>query len=44
MKKGTQLNYTVMAQTVATFCRAGTVDEACFGEIRKDVKRRGGRK
>ena len=34
MEKGTQLNYTVMAQTVATFRRAGTVDEACFEEIR----------
>ncbi len=42
--EGTQLNYTVMAQAVATFREAGTVDEACFEEIRKDVKRRGDRK
>jgi len=33
-----------MASAVATFREAGTVDEACFEEIRKDVKRRGGRK
>lgn len=31
MKKGTQLNCTVMAQAVATFHRAETVDEAYFG-------------
>lgn len=42
MKKGTQLNCTVMAQTVVAFCKAGTVGEACFEEILKDVKRRGG--
>ena len=42
--EGTKLNYTVMAQAVATFREAGTVDETCFEEIRKDVKRRGGRK
>lgn len=42
--EGTKLNYTVMAQAVATFREAGTVDEVCFEEIRKDVKRRGGRK
>lgn len=42
--EGTQLNYKVVAQAVATFREAGKVDEACFEEIRKDVKRRGGRK
>ena len=42
--EGTQLNYTVMAQAVAKFREEGTVDGACFEEIRKDVKRRGGRK
>ncbi|GAB1476913.1 VWA domain-containing protein [Bacillota bacterium] len=42
--EGTQLNYTVMAQTVATFRKEGRVEEASFDEIRKDVKRRGGRK
>lgn len=30
-----------MASAVATFRESGTVDEACFEEIRKDVKRRG---
>ena len=38
--EGTKLNYAVMAQAVATFRKTGTVDEACFEEIRKDVKRR----
>ena len=33
-----------MAHAVATYRDAGTVDEACFEEIREDVKRRGGRK
>ncbi len=41
--KGTQLNFKVMSSAVATFREAGTVDAACFEEIRKDVKRRGGR-
>jgi len=41
---GTELNFKVMSAAVATFREAGTVDEACFDEIRKDVKRRGGRK
>ncbi|WP_312644845.1 VWA domain-containing protein [Hydrogenoanaerobacterium sp.] len=42
--EGTELNFKVMASAVATFRETGTVDEACFEEIRKDVKRRGGRK
>lgn len=42
--KGTELNFKVMASAVAMFREAGTVDEACFEEIRKDVKLRGGRK
>lgn len=42
--KGTELNFKVMASAVATFRKSGTVDETCFEEIRKDVKRRGGRK
>jgi uncharacterized protein YegL len=42
--EGTQLNFKVMANAVATFREAGTVDEACFEEIRKDVKQRGGRR
>ncbi len=43
-REGTKLNYKVMAQTVATLRETGTVGEACFEEIRKDVKRRRGRK
>jgi len=42
--EGTELNFQVMSETVASFRKEGTVDEACFEEIRKDVKRRGGRK
>jgi len=42
--EGTELNFKVMSAAVATFREAGTVDEACFEEIRKDVRRRGGRK
>ena len=42
--EGTELNFKVMASAVATCREAGTVYEACFEEIRKDVKRRGGRK
>ncbi len=41
--EGTELNFKVMASAVATFRKEGKVDEACFEEIRKDVKRRGGR-
>jgi len=42
--EGTELNFKVMSAAVATFRGAGKVDETCFEEIRKDVKRRGGRK
>jgi len=42
--EGTELNFKVMASAVATFRKEGTVNEAYFEEIRKDVKRRGGRK
>jgi hypothetical protein len=42
--EGTPLNFKVVANAVATFREAGTVDEACFEEIRKDVKQRGGRR
>jgi uncharacterized protein YegL len=42
--EGTELNFEVMSAAVATFREVGTVDEDCFEEIRKDVKRRGGRK
>lgn len=37
---GIELNYQVMAQTVTTFRETGKVDEACFDEIRHDVKQR----
>ena len=43
-REGTELNFKVMANTVATFRKSGIVDEACLEEIRKDVMRRGGRK
>ena len=42
--EGTELNFKVMASAVAIFRESGTVDETCFKEIRKDAKRRGGRK
>lgn len=42
--KGTQINYSVLADAVATFREAGTLHEDCFEEIREDVKRRGGQK
>lgn len=41
---GTELNFKVMSAAVSTFREKGTVDEACFEEIRKDVRRRGKRK
>lgn len=41
---GTELNFKVMSAAVATFRESGTIDEACFEEIRHDVRRRGGRK
>jgi uncharacterized protein YegL len=40
--EGTELNFKVMASAVAMFREAGIVDEACFEEIREDVKRRRG--
>ncbi len=41
--KGTRLNFTVMAETVAGFRRTGRVDDECLREIREDAKKRGGR-
>lgn len=38
--KGTELNFKVMSAAVAAFREAGVVDEACFKEIRTDVKKR----
>ena len=42
--EGTELNFKVMSAAVTTFREAGAVDSACFEEIHKDVRRRGGRK
>ena len=39
--EGTELNFKVMANAVAAFREAGRIDDRCFDEIRKDVKRRG---
>ena len=36
-----QTNFKVMASAVTTFRQSGIVEEACFEEIRKDMKRRG---
>jgi hypothetical protein len=43
-KVGTNLNFAVMSEAVMSFRDSGNVDESAFEEIRKDVKRRGGRK
>lgn len=42
--EGTELNFRVMSAAVASFRKVGSVDEACLEEIRKDVRRREGRK
>ncbi len=42
--KGTQLNFKTMGAAAAAFREMGRVDDACFEEIRKDVKVRGGGK
>ncbi len=42
--EGTRLSYMVMSHIVARFREAGTLGKDCFDEIRKDMKRRGGRK
>jgi uncharacterized protein YegL len=39
---GTELNFKVMSQAVMSFRDTGAVDEACFDEIRTDVRKRGG--
>ncbi|MBS3975896.1 MAG: VWA domain-containing protein [Syntrophomonadaceae bacterium] len=41
---GTNLNFKVMAEAVATFRESGVVEEEAFTPIRADMKRRGGRK
>jgi len=42
--KGTRLNYEAMAETVACYRETGAVPEASLDAIRKDMKKRGGRK
>jgi uncharacterized protein YegL len=42
--KGTELNYKVVSEAVASFRNVGTINEACFEEIRNDVKIRSSRK
>lgn len=41
---GTELNFRMMSKTVATFRECGAVPSACLDEIRKDMKKRGGRR
>lgn len=41
---GTELNFRMMSETVATFRECGAVPSACLDEIRKDMKKRGGRR
>ena len=40
--EGTELNFRMMSETVATFRECGAVPTACLDEIRKDMKKRGG--
>lgn len=42
--EGTELNFRMMSETVATFRECGAVPTACLDEIRKDMKERGGRR
>ena len=39
--EGTELNFRIMSETVATFRECGAVPTACLDEIRKDMKKRG---
>ena len=41
--EGTELNFRMMSETVATFRECGAVPTACLDEIRKDMKKRGKR-
>ena len=41
--EGTELNFRIMSQTVATFRECGAVPTACLDEIREDMKKRGKR-
>ena len=42
--EGTNLNFNVMSAAVAEFRESSTISDGHFDEIRKDVKRRGGRR
>ena len=42
--EGTELNFRMMSETVATFRECGAVPTACLDEIREDMKKRGGRR
>lgn len=42
--EGTELNFRMMSETVATFRECGAVPTSCLDEIRKDMKKRGGRR
>lgn len=42
--EGTELNFHMMSETVAAFRACGAVPTACLDEIRKDMKKRGGRR
>lgn len=41
---GTELNFQMMSETVASFRKCGAVPSACLDTIRKDMKKRGSRK
>ena len=42
--EGTELNFRMMSETAAAFRKYGAVPTACLDEIRKDMKKRGGRR
>jgi uncharacterized protein YegL len=42
--EGTTLNFTMMSKAVMSIREEGCVDDSVFEEIRKDVRKRGGRK
>lgn len=42
--EGTELNFHMMSETAAAFRECGAVPTACLDEIRKDMKKRGGRR
>lgn len=42
--EGTELNFRMMSETAAAFRECGAVPTACLDEIRKDMKKRSGRR